>query len=91
MVDQLLPVARETIEQIIQAATKNIEGLRSLRPKNIIEGTIPLIIQVPARDPISNKIINAPIAEDMLSTAPLAFLYILFYTTNPIKLHKQQI
>ena len=33
MVDQLLPVANETIEHIIQAATKKIEGLNNLRPK----------------------------------------------------------
>ena len=37
-----------------------------------MEGTIPLIIHVPAREPISNNIINAPIAEEILSTAPLS-------------------
>ena len=35
-------------------------------------GTIPLIIHVPANEPINSKIISAPIADDILFTAPFS-------------------
>ena len=35
-----------------------------------MDGTIPLIIHVPANEPINNNIIRAPIADDILLIAP---------------------
>ena len=44
-VDQDEPVARDTMEQRIQAVTKKILGLITLIPKYIMEGMVPAAIQ----------------------------------------------
>jgi hypothetical protein len=65
-VDQDEPVARLTRALNTAAATRNVFGLRILRPKTIRVGMIPLTIQAPAKAPTISRIKMALVESEIV-------------------------